>query len=259
MASSYAGLWISGADKNYYSIGHDLASFTLPRQPSATRRATLSLASAPTGQEIRLWAGVWRAGTDANYFSVDKDITEFTDCDQAPRQGSAPRRHQTYVEAGKRLWAGCGGRARTRTISPVDKDLDAFTQLANTQRPASQAYADPDLRFGSGAQVGRNLARRHVLELLLRRTRASRASSSLRTSGTKRISGWSTSRRMKRMGNACGPAFGVQREPRPITSACNWTRETPQVRAREKQEAACDHRTLRLSNDVRCQRRSIRW
>lgn len=98
MASFYAGLWISGADKNYYSIGHDLASFTL----RATERhkagyALIGIRTYGSGKS-RLWAGVWRAGTDANYFSVDKDITEFTGpCDQAPRQGSAPRRRDAFA------------------------------------------------------------------------------------------------------------------------------------------------------------------
>ncbi len=151
MANFYAGLWISGADKNYYSIGHDLASFTL--QATERHKAGYALIGIRTygSGKSRLWAGVWRAGTDANYFSVDKDITEFTDL--------ATKRHdkdlrlvdiQTYVEVGKRLWAGVWRAGTDPNYFSVDKDLDAFTQLANTRH-------DQHLRltrirtYGSGA------------------------------------------------------------------------------------------------------------
>ncbi len=151
MTNFYAGLWISGTDANYYSLGHDLASFTA----LATERHEQSLAliglRTYKPETMRLWAGIWRAGTDANYFSVDKDIASFTDL--------AAQRHkenlrlvdiETYVENGQRLWAGIWRAGTDANYFSVDKDIHSFIDLA-TQRHGQGLRLTCVRTYGSGA------------------------------------------------------------------------------------------------------------
>jgi len=142
-ATLFAGLWRSGSDANYFSVGRSLSSFV--ELANQRHQQNLRLIQIRTYEENgqRKWAGIWRTGTDANYFSVDLTLSEFSAL-ATERHGNGLRLVdiESYLVNGQRRWAGVWRSGTYANYFSVDKTLSEFNAIATDRHKQGLRLVD---------------------------------------------------------------------------------------------------------------------
>jgi murein DD-endopeptidase MepM/ murein hydrolase activator NlpD len=143
-ATFYAGLWRSGTDANYFSVGLSLSAFAdLATERHGQNLRLTNLRTYLDDNGVRKWAGIWHSGTDANYFSVNLTLAALGDL-ATTRHGQGLRivDIETYVEGGQRKWAAIWRSGNYANYYSVDLSLTDFVNLANDRHQQGLRLVD---------------------------------------------------------------------------------------------------------------------